>query len=407
MNLPFFIARKYFLSKKKKNFINVISIISMLVVGISTMALIIVLSVFNGLEDLLRNTYSTFDPQIVIMPSKGKSFVFDTDLKEKIEKTEGVSSITEVIEMKALIRYKNAERVVTLKGVSENFLQEKRLDNSIVYGNAKLKEGEINYAIVGRGVQYDLSINPNNDFYSMQVYYPRNIDPGAVNPSRMVKIQYIIPSAIFAIEKYYDENYVFVPLEFTRDLSDYGEKRSSLEVSLDPDVGLVEARERIVSSLGTDYTIKLSEELHEDLYKILRIEKLFVFVIFSLIIGIASINIYFSLTMLAIDKKKDMMILTSMGASTNLVRNIFLAEGGIVALSGAMVGMFLGIAISYIQQEFGIVSMGMQTTIMDAYPVKIEPGDVLSTALCIIVITILASIAPSRLAIKKISIQDL
>ncbi len=379
----------------------------MLVVGISTMALIIVLSVFNGLEGLLRSLYGSFDPQIVIQPSEGKTFEFNDSLKQEILNVGDIAFITEVIEDNVLIKYQNAQRVVRLKGVSNEFLEHNRIENSIVYGDPKLKDGDIQYAIVGRGVQYDLSINPNNDFFTIQVYYPRNIDPGVVNPTSLYRVRHVLPSSVFAIEKYYDENYVFVSLEFASNLLNYGSKRSALEIDLRPETDPKNVKAALSQLLGSSFKVKLGEELHEDLYKILRIEKLFVFIIFSLIIGIASINIYFSLTMLAIDKKRDIAILAAQGASNSLIKRIFLAEGAIVALTGALLGLILGLGISFIQQKFGIVSMGMHTTITDAYPVKIEVLDVLVTVLCIMAITFLASIQPANFAAKKLSIQDL
>lgn len=153
----------------------------MLVVGIGTMSLIIVLSVFNGLEGLLRSTYGSFDPEIIVSVTRGKSFVYTDDLKEKIEGMEAVDLIAEVIEDNVLIKYKNAQRVVRMKGVSDSFVDQERLQNSLVYGELKLSEKDLNYAIIGRGVQYDLSINPNNDFFPIQVYYPKNIDGGNRN----------------------------------------------------------------------------------------------------------------------------------------------------------------------------------------------------------------------------------
>ena len=234
LNLPFFIAKKYFFSKKKKNFINVISMISMLVVGIGTMALIIVLSVFNGLEGLLRSTYGSFDPEIIVTANRGKSFVYNDDLREKIESMEAVDLIAEVIEDNVLIKYKNAQRVVRMKGVSDSFVDQGRLQNSLVYGELKLSEKDLNYAIIGRGVQYDLSINPNNDFISLQVYYPKNIGPGLTNPSKLYNSKRAIPASVFSVEKYYDENYIIVSLDFAIDLLSYNQKRTALEISLKP-----------------------------------------------------------------------------------------------------------------------------------------------------------------------------
>lgn len=379
----------------------------MLVVGIGTMSLIIVLSVFNGLEGLLRDLYGSFDPQITIAPAEGKSFEYTDELASKLTRVDGVASITDVIEDNVLVKYKNAQRVVRMKGIAENFLEQNRIQQSIIYGQAKLREDEINYAIIGLGIQYDLSINPDNEFYTIQVYYPNKIRPGVVDPTSLYRVQHVMPAGIFAIEKYYDENYFFVPVHFAATLLDYGTKRTSLEVNLIDPKAADDVKKRLQQVLGDGFVIRKGDEIHQDLYKILRIEKLFVYVIFSLIIGIASINIYFSLTMLAIDKQRDIAILSAQGATQSLIRKIFLIEGGIVALSGAFIGLILGLGISLAQQEFQLISMGAQTTVIDAYPVKVESLDVIFSMICIIVITLLASIQPARLAAKKISMRSL
>ena len=407
MNTSLFIARRYFLSGKKKNFINVISIISMLVVGVATMALVIVLSVFNGLEGLLRSIYSDFDPQIQISASEGRSFVMSDSLAQVLNEIEGVAIITEVIEDNVLIKYDDAQRVVRLKGVSNSFLQQDRLDPSQVAGELRLIEDNVGYAVVGRGIQLDLNINPADEFHTIQVYYPRDVGPGVVNPERLTTVRHILPGAIFSVEKHYDDNYMLVPLVFAQDLLRYGNRRNALEIKVDDPEQLTEVKARITRALGAAFLVKTNDEIHEDLYKVLKIEKLFVFITLSLIIGIASINIYFALMMLAIDKQKDISILAAQGADPGMIKKIFLWEGGLVALSGASVGLVAGVLISYIQQEFGIISMGMQTAIMEAYPVKVEWVDVLATAGCVLLITFLASFQPARLAARKISLRAL
>ncbi|MBV6645472.1 MAG: ABC transporter permease [Cyclobacteriaceae bacterium] len=407
MNLPLFIARKYFLSGRKKNFINTISIISMLVVGAATMTLIVVLSVFNGLEGLLRGLYGGFDPQIVISARESKSFQYTSELEDKIIKTPGVQIASEVIEDNVLIRYKNAQRVVRMKGVSADFMDQGRINSSITSGSHHLDKDGIKYAIVGRGVKYDLSINPANDFYTLQMYYPNEIKPGVVNPERVYNVKHILPGGIFAIEKYYDENYVFVPLEFASSLLNYEQKRTAIEVLLQPETDEEQVKQALIQRLGADYQVKLGEELHEDLYKILSIEKLFVFIIFTMIIAIASINLYFALSMLAIDKSRDIAILMTQGATKTLIAKIFLFEGAIIALGGAITGLVLGLLITYVQQQFGLISMGMATAIIDAYPVKIEWLDVLLTCISIVVITFFASFQPARLATRNIDMKGL
>lgn len=379
----------------------------MLVVGIGTMAMIIVLSVFNGLEDLLRKLYGGFDPDIIVMPAEGKSFLYDEEIKTKLSENTGVAIITEVIEDNTLIKYKNSQRVVRMKGVSENYLRQGRIDRNIVIGEAKLKEGDINYAIIGRGIQYDLSINTNNDFYTIQLYYPRDIGPGVVDPSRFYTIRHAIPAGVFAIEKFYDENYIFVPVSLASSLLGYGNKRTALEIKVGGGKNANQVKSELSEMLGKNFKVILGVEQHADLYKILRIEKLFVFIIFSLVIGIASINIYFSLTMLVIEKKKDIAILKSQGASSSLIRKIFLYEGVLIAFIGSITGMALGLGLSFLQQYYGFISMGMQTTIMDAYPVKVEGGDVLLACITIVIITVLASVQPANKASSQPSLSEL
>ncbi|MEP1033942.1 FtsX-like permease family protein [Ekhidna sp.] len=407
MNFPFFIARKYFLSGKKKNFINVISIISMVVVAIGTMCLIIALSVFNGLEGLLRSMYGHFDPDIIITPTTGKSFEFDSTIVHKIRQIDGVLGVSEVIEDNVLVQYKESQRLVRMKGVSRDFDEYSGIRNVMVSGRFPLVRDSIGYALIGRGVQYDLSMSLKNDFYTLQMYYPKDIAPGVVNPTRMYNLLNIIPGGVFAIEKYYDDNYVFVPVEFAKDLLSYENRLSSFDIYLLDDANRLKVKENLQSNLGNSFKVRLGEELHSDLYKVLKVEKLFVFLILVAIIGIASINIFFSLTMLVIEKKKDISVLFAQGASTKLIRNIFLYEGCIVAFTGATIGLVLGVSLSLLQEHFGFVGMGMDSAIVNSYPVEIVFSDVLFTVIAIIIITLLASIKPAIKAGKSFSTHTL
>ncbi len=407
MNFPFFIARKYFLSEKKKNFINVISIISMIVVAIGTMCLIVALSVFNGLEGLLRSMYGNFDPDIVITPASGKSFALDTTHLIKIKKLDGVRGVSEVVEDNVLVQYKEAQRLVRLKGVSRDFDEYSGIRNVMVSGQFPLVRDSIGYALIGRGVQYDLSLSLKNDFYTLQMYYPKDIGPGVVNPTSMYNLLNIIPGGVFAIEKYYDDNYVFVPVEFARDLLNYDNRLTAYDIYLSADADNKSVKQELQSLFGDTFRVQLGEELHSDLYKVLKIEKLFVFLIMVAIIGIASINIFFSLTMLVIEKKKDISVLFAQGASTRLIRYIFLYEGCIVAFTGAAIGLVLGVVLSLVQEHFGIIGMGVDSAIVNSYPVEIVFSDVLFTVIAIIIITILASIKPAIKAGKSFSTHTL
>ncbi|MEM9390505.1 MAG: FtsX-like permease family protein [Bacteroidota bacterium] len=408
MNLSFFIAKKYFLSSKKKTFINVISIISMLIVALCTASLVIVLSVFNGLGDLISSLYSTFDPQIKIEAAKGKSFIYDNDLKKTISAIEGVGIVTEVIEDYAYVRFRQSDMVVTMKGVSENFLDQERFgEHAWVSGELKLKKGDINYAIVGRGVQYMLSIVPGDDLNPLQIYHVKDVKSGSLDPSKLYSRNNIMVSSSFAIEKQYDENYIFVPLEFAEKLLKYNGRRTALEIKTTDGYEIAEVQQEVKNILGDSFLVLNNREQHADLYKLLNLEKFFVFLAFVMILAVGSINIFFALTMLAIDKRKDVSVLYSMGATDNLIKKIFIGEGAIISLGGAGIGLFLGALICWLQQTVGLVSMGMETSVMEYYPVKMKITDFLITALSLTFITIIISYRPAKMATKYNSIKYL
>ena len=399
MNLPFFIARRYLLSKRKANFINIIAILSIGGIAFSTAALIIVLSVFNGLEDLLRSLNNSFDPEIKIEASEGKSFESSPAFVKKIEGIPGVEVVTEVIEDYAYLRYRDANQVVIIKGVSDSFLEQNRIPKeNVVEGELKLKEGPVNYAIIGRGIQYTLSIATNDPLYPLQVYYIKNVSSVGLDPSKLYARQNIIPGGVFSIVQNFDENYIIVPLRFTQELFNYGRKRTSMEVKTAAGADIFTVEQRVQEAVGDSFRVLNHEEQHQDLYKLLKMEKLFTFLSLTLLLIIGSINIFFSLMMLALDKKKDIAILKAMGAHDNQVRNIFLAEGVLIAFSGAFLGLALGMIFYWLQQRYGLISMGMETSITQGYPIKIKGLDFVVTLGVITIITVLISLKPAKMA---------
>ncbi|MEJ8804328.1 ABC transporter permease [Pontibacter sp. H249] len=398
MNVPFLIAKRYFFSRKKRNIISIISNIAMIGVAVGSAALIIVLSVFNGLEDLIRKIYSSFDPDLKITVVEGKSFETDTEFMNRIRNMPGVVVVSEVIEDNALLRYNDKQMVVKVKGVSENFFQQNDIPQSIVEGHSELIYNDTYHALIGRGVQYQLSIRPNNQFVPLQFLYPRNVKFNPLNPEGSFNSLNITPGGIFAIERQYDDAYVFVPLNFAEELLEYGRRRTALEIKVDQGYKVEQVKRSLQELLGAEFKVLNSDEQHTSLLRAVKVEKLFVFITFAFILFIASLNIFFSLSMLVIDKKKDIAILASMGATANTIRNIFLLEGALVALIGAAYGLTLGMLICNLQQAFGLVSMGMATSVVEAYPVKMEIEDFIFTGLAIIVITLLVSIRPARKA---------
>ncbi|MCU0356314.1 MAG: ABC transporter permease [Cyclobacteriaceae bacterium] len=407
MKLEFFIARRYLLSRRKKNFINIISILALIGVAFSAAALIIVLSVFNGLEDLLRSLNNSFDPEIKIEAAEGKSFEVSDSLLAAVQSVKGVAIVTEVIEDYAYLRYRDANQVVTLKGVSDNFIDQHRIDEKIVAGELKLRDGDINYAIVGRGIQYNLSIAVGENLYPLQIFYINQVRGGSLDPSRLYTRKNILPGAAFSIVQNFDENYVIVPLDFARELLNYDNKRTALEIKTAAGADVFQVERQLQTLLGNSFDVLNHEEQHKDLYRLLKMEKLFTFLALSLLLGISSINIFFSLMMLALDKKKDISILRAMGATESLIRRIFVVEGGIIAFGGAVLGLVMGGIFCWLQLNFSIISMGMETSVTEGYPIKVIPTDFISTLLVVSLLAFVISWRPAILAARSASVQNL
>jgi lipoprotein-releasing system permease protein len=408
MNVPLLIAKRYFLSKKKRNIITIISNISMVGVAVGTMALIVVLSVFNGLEDLVRSLYGKSDPNLAITAVQGKSFEMTPALLTKVQNTPGVALLTEVIEDNALLQYHDRQMVVKMRGLSDNYFGQSPIDSSIKAGDHRLSRGDLEYALVGEGVQHELSITLDNRLSPLKLLYPRQV-PGrktlSINPDQAFNEESILAGGIFHIEQKLDDSYLFVPLSFAQRLLNYGNRRTALYVRVGASFKLDNVKDELRESLGSGFVVQDSDEQHVSLLKAIKIEKLFVFITFAFILLIASLNIFFSLSMLVIDKRKDIAVLLAMGATEQTVRKSFLLVGAIVALVGAFTGLVLGVAICWIQETFHFVSMGMATSIVDSYPVKMQASDIFFICLAIIAITLAVSIRPAinagRMDIKE------
>lgn len=377
--------------------------ISLVVVMVGTMALIIALSVFNGLEEVIKTLHNTFNADLQVTAVKGKSFEVSPQFLVKIRSVEGVEVVSEIIEDNALLRYRDGQMVATLKGVSDNFVMQTHMDSALVMGEFKLKENQQPFAVLGRGVQITLSVNIQNQFDDLELWYPKRVGKvnlSNLNPDKSFNRKSIPPAGVFSLEKSYDEKYVFVPLDFMQSLLEYGNKRTSLEVKVKPKANLWKVQQTLKQKLGAAYTIKNSDEQQASLLKAIKIEKFFVYLTLSFILAVASFNIFFSLMMLVIDKKKDIGVMMAMGASEQTIRRIFWLEGILIAFSGAFLGLLFGTIIITLQQHYGLVSMGTQTTLVTSYPVKMIWSDFLLTGLTIIIITLLSAYIPALQAAR-------
>jgi lipoprotein-releasing system permease protein len=399
MNLSYRIAKRYFFSRNKRSFISLIARIAMAGVGVGTMAMVVVLSVFNGMEDLNRKIFRTFDADVKILPREGKRFVISDSLIHIIQSVDGVKSVTQVIEDNALARYGNSQTIVRIKGVDSSFVSTGQLDSALIEGSLKLYgPNGTPYAIVAEGIRNALSISLAEILTPIELLYP-NTGKKTLNLNSPDAFSQVLirPGGIFFIETRYDD-YIIAPLAVVESLMQYDGERSALEIQTVPGYSEIKVSAAIAKRLSKDFVVKDRDSLNADLLRAIRVEKLFVSITLSLIILVAAINIFFSLSMLAIEKKKDVAMLYALGATPVLVRNIFLFEGAIVAFSGALAGLASGIAICLAQTEYGFVSMGMASSLVDAYPVKLIWGDIFFTGAIIVIITMAVSYIPARRA---------
>jgi len=402
MNLPLWIARRYFFSKQKRSFINLISLVSMLGVGVGTMALVVVLSVFNGMEELNRTIFRTFEADLTIAPREGKRLTVTPKLLQTVRQTEGVGLVTPVIEDHALARYRDGQTVINLKGVDSTYLKRGQMDTTLTEGKLKLQEDGLNYALVAQGVRNALLISPEDVLTPLELWYPQNRKSFSVLSEDAFNRANLVVSGVFFIEQNFDD-YVIAPLDVVRELVGYGpDQVTSLELQTKPGSDIAGMKQALQRELGQTALVQDRDDLNTDLFRAIRIEKLFVTMTLSFLVLIASINIFFSLSMLAIEKKSDMSILYAMGATPALVRRIFLMEGTLVALSGAAIGLILGVTLCFLQERYGLVSMGMKSSIVDAYPVKLRATDLIVTSFIVIIVTIIVSWFPAQRAANQL-----
>ncbi|TDK45592.1 FtsX-like permease family protein [Algoriphagus formosus] len=380
----------------------------MIGVAVGTMALVIVMSVFNGLEDLIRGLFASFDAELKVEAVLGKSFEVDSLWLDGIQNVEGVAVLTEVIEDNALLDYNGNQLVATIKGVSDNFLEQDRFSRGYFWGDTTLGNDLRPGAIMGRGVGFFLSVNLKDVNVPLKVFYPKAPRSAAtLNPNQLYSSASLEPVAFFSVERQFDDEYVIAPLKFTRELLNYGNKRTSLEIKISDGYSIDEVQENLKAHLGPDFSVKNTDEQHAGLLRTVKLEKLFVFLTLSFILAIASFNIFFSLSMLAIEKKKDIAMLKALGAKDKLIREIFLKQGAMIAVVGAAIGLVLGFAIVWLQESFGLVSLGIASAVVDAYPVRMVWTDFAWTTVVVILITLVASWRPAWIASRVKTTDEL
>lgn len=407
MNFPFYIARRYLFSKKSTHVINLISGISAVGVAVATMALVVTLSVFNGFHDLVATFLTAFDPQIQVVPTLGKTAPADDPVLQKIRTLPEVDVATESVEDQALAVYQGKQAMVTVKGVDDNFDQLTHI-NDILYGDGEfsLHAANLEYGTVGIRLADQLGMTADWDGY-LNIYAPqREGQLDMMNPTEgFVEDSLISPGAVFMVRNAkYDANYIVTSIGFARRLFNQQGMLSQLELRLKPGSNLDAVKAEMREIAGEKYRVLDRMEQQADTFRIMKIEKFIAYIFLTFILAVACFNIIGSLSMLIIDKKEDVTTLRNMGATDKQITRIFLFEGRMISVIGAVIGILLGLLLCWLQQEYGLVALGQSSGsfVVDAYPVSVHPEDIIVVFLTVVAVGFVSVWYPVRYFAKRL-----
>lgn len=401
MNTSYYIAKRYLFSKKSVNAINFISGISMLGVFVGSAALIIILSVFNGFESIVLSMYNTFSPELRIEAAEGKAFdPADTRLS-KLKNDDRIINYTEVLQEKALIRYGKSQSIALVKGVSDDYTKGKvNIDSAISSGSFTLRNQGEDFAVIGSAIQNYLSVNLNDEFRNLDIYSPRKGAANSLNPADEFNVMSIHPAGVFSVQQEFDDMMI-VPIGFARQLLGEESKVSLIEINTKVGISVEDFQNEVSASLGKNFIVKNRSQQNQLLYKILNSEKWAIFLILTFVLVIAIFNIIGSLTMLVIDKTKDIAILSSLGANNSLIRGIFFIEGMMISMVGCLLGMTAGLIFSLLQQHFGFIRMSGASFLIESYPIVLKGSDFILVLGTVLTVSLIASAISSRLSVKN------
>ena len=407
MNFPFYIARRYLFSKKSTHAINIISGISGVGVAVATMALVVTLSVFNGFHDLVATFFTSFDPQLEVVPVVGKTAPADDPALAKIKTLPEVEVTSECVKDQALAIYKGRQTMITLMGVDDNFERMSRIDE-ILYGNENfsLHAANLNFGTVGIRLAETLGMNANWDG-SLMIYAPRKIGQlDMANPTDGFVVDSLIsPGSVFMVKQgKYDKDHVIAPISFARTLFEQQGMLSSLQIRLKNVSDLDKVKAEMQSITGNRFKVLDRYEQQQDTFRIMQVEKFIAYIFLTFILIVASFNIIGSISMLIIDKKDDVVTLRNLGATDRQITKIFLFEGRLISVFGAVVGILVGLLLCWLQQQFGLVALGQSsgTFVVDAYPVSVHPEDVAVIFFTVILVGFIAVWYPVRYFSKRL-----
>ena len=403
MNFPFYIAKRYLFSKKSHNAVNIISIVAVCGVAVATMAMVCSMSVLNGFRGLVEDMFGAFDPQLKITPVKGKVFDPNTVMFQEVRSLPEIAMIAETLEDNVMINYGGHQSLAVLKGVSDNFISLTNFGSIMIDGDTILRNEVNNFALLGLGIANNIGVNAGF-VYPMEIDAPqRNVRINLANPMASINRKYVYIGGVFRVNQaVYDDNYIIVPISLARDLFDYENEVSALEIKLKADASVKEVQAKIQKILGDDFYVRDRYQQQEDTYKMINIEKWITFLILSFILLIAAFNIIGSLSMLIIDKQADVVTLRNLGADNRLISRIFLFEGWLISAFGAVVGIVLGVLLCLGQQRYGWLRLGTGDNFsITAYPVIVLFSDLLFILVTVLVIGFFSVLYPVRYLAKK------
>ena len=398
MRLSLFIARRYLFSKKKQNAINIISAISVVGVAVGTCALIVVLSVFNGMDLLLQKSTGSFTPDLVVSPAEGKYADFDTAFCHYLETVPAIASCHRVIEEKALLRYEDYTTPVVIKGVDTNYIEDSGIAANLLGGESILRSSRGYEGLFGYGVAARLHLSLSTR-RPVVCYYPDKL--GSPTAASLATRQ-LHPAAFFSVQQEIDDYYVLTDIALARELFKTRGKVSKIEVRLSDPALLQETKAQLQAQAGNRYRVEDKYELNGAFYAMMKAEKLAVFVILLFILLIASFNIVGSISMLILDKKEDLQTYKALGMTRRRLTTLFRTEGLLIVGGGAALGLLLGVGLCLLQEHFGLITLGSGSYIVEAYPVQLIAGDVLLVLAAVLLIGWCASSFPVHYLIKKL-----
>ena len=398
MNIPLLFARRYLFARRSTNAINIITGISVGGIAIGTAALILVLSVFNGFEDLLGGLFGYFNPELKITATKGKTFPADSLVLTRIKGIQGVTVVSQTLEEIAFFEYEGAQDFGTLKGVDEYFARVNDIDSTIREGMYRLQNEDRNEVVIGAGLRNKLNVKVENGLSSLNIYMPVQDGGGALD--KPFKTRYAYPSGTFAIQQDYDYQYILTNLTFIRELLDADSTTvSALEIRCAKGANINQVKTQLVAIMGDGFTIKTRYEQNEAFFKVMQLEKWMGFAITSLMMLLMAFNMIGALWMIVLDKQKDISMLKSLGATDRMVRGIFLLEGILLTVLGMLIGFVVAILLYGAQKQFGLVTIP-QGFLVSSYPISMRWFDFVPVTLTVIGIGFLAALAPAARAVR-------